>query len=151
MKLGSLVRSASFKRYVCVGVATVGVDYGLLLLLTKAGVNVYVAATISFWASLVVNFCLSKLWTFKVANTTGHHLTFYALVILLNYLVGLVMIALAKHLGFSYFAGKFVATILTTVWNYFLYKHVVFLDKNRAWFNIFERLRRKQVIEGAEV
>lgn len=135
-------------RYVVVGLLTVGVEYGLLVGLAQSGVGVYVAATTGFWVSLLVNFAANKLWTFGFVRATGHHLAFYAALVLVNYGTGLGLIAAARSLGLGYLVGKLAATCLTTVWNYLLYKHVVFVAEDRAWFGRGPRSGRVLAGEG---
>ena len=147
MSVRTLISNASFIRYLVAGFATVAVDVGMLFALVHiAHLNVYLAATISFWTSLVVNFGLNKLWTFGVKQNTPHHLTFYGAIILLNYLVGLLFIAFARELHLSYLVGKLAALAITTGWNYFLYKHVVFVERDQAWLNLDKGFRNKQPV-----
>ncbi|TAK89115.1 GtrA family protein [Patescibacteria group bacterium] len=131
MNLKRLIKKhISFIRYVVAGALTVGVDVGLLYILVSFfQVEVYIAATVSFVTSLVVNFTLNKLWSFGARSNTPQQVIVYSLVILLNYLVGLAMIALAKDLHLGYMVGKVSALIITTLWNFFLYKYVVFINK----------------------
>lgn len=146
--LRRLLGEPSVVRYVVVGLLTVAVEYGLLVGLTRGGVGVYLAATVGFWVSLLVNFVVNKLWTFGVRPATGHHLAFYAVLVALNYATGLGLIALARALGLDYLVGKVAATCLTTGWNYLLYKHVVFVDRERAWFGLRARATRTTGHEG---
>lgn len=114
-------------RYVAVGLTTVATDAGLLWALAHFGVPVLLAATVSFWVSLVVNFSLSKIWTFEVRQNTPHQAVLYTLLICWNYGFGLFMIDLFLHYHWGYIAGKLVALFITTGWNYFLYRQVIFV------------------------
>lgn len=128
-----LLRDKSLIRYIIVGLTTVLVDVGLLyLLVSQAGIEVYVAATISFWTSLAYNFLLSKLWTFGVKKHTTYQLIGYGLVITINYFVGLGLIGLAGDMHQSYLVGKLAALAITTIWNYLLYRYVIFVEDNRS-------------------
>ena len=126
-KLRGLWSSQLF-RYLVIGGSTVVIDLGLLVVLKHFfNVNVYLAATISYWTSLVFNFGLNKFWTFDVKNNTIHHLSLYAVLIFINYLTGLAFIDGLGKLGVNYFVAKTAALAVTTVWNYFLYRYVIFV------------------------
>jgi putative flippase GtrA len=133
MDVSSLLKN-KFLRYVASGLATVATDVGgLYILVHFFGVQVYLAATVSYLVSLVVNFGLNKLWTFEAGTNTSYHMVAYGLVIGLNYLVGLGMIALAQHIGAGYLVGKVAALVITTGWNFFIYKYVVFVTDESPW------------------
>lgn len=132
-RIKGLLKDTSLIRYIIVGLTTVLVDIGLLYILASLlHVEVYIAATISFWTSLVYNFLLSKLWTFNVRQHTTYQLIGYGLLITCNYFVGLALIAVAKDLHEPYLAGKLLALIVTTVWNYLLYKYVIFVEDDKS-------------------
>jgi putative flippase GtrA len=118
-------------KYLIIGVITVSIDLGLLALLHHVfGVNVFVSATISFWTSLVFNFSANKFWTFGITENTVQHTGAYLTLIGINYLVGIGMIAASSTLGVSYLAAKLLAVMLTTCWNFLLYKHIIFVKDN---------------------
>jgi len=102
----------------------------LVALKELAHIEVYVAATLSFSASLIVNFLLNKYWSFAVRSYTSQQIVMYSILVGINYLVGLALIDLATSNGASYIAGKLCALVLTTIWNYFLYKKVIFANKS---------------------
>lgn len=139
-RIKELFKETDIIRYITVGLTTVLVDIGLLYILASLlQVEVYVAATISFWTSLVYNFLLSKFWTFNVRKHTTYQLVGYGLLITCNYIVGLVLIAAAKDIHQPYLAGKLLALIVTTVWNYLLYKYVIFVEDDKS---LLLRLKR---------
>jgi len=118
-------------QYLAIGATTVCIDIGLMALLhSMFGVNVYLAATVSFWTSLVFNFCANKFYTFNVAANTVQHAGTYLTLVGINYFVGLMMIALGAHLGINYIVAKLGAIVLTTCWNFLLYKYIVFIKDN---------------------
>lgn len=117
----------SFIRYAISGVLTVLTDVLVLVLLKEfAHVDVYLAATISFGASLLVNFLLNKYWAFGVRSYTSQQIVMYGILVSINYAVGLGLIGFAMNSGGSYVIGKISALVLTTLWNFFIYKYIIF-------------------------
>lgn len=125
------------------------VDLGLLYVLAGAlHLDVYLAATVSFWTSLLVNFLLNKYWTFGVDSNTPQHIVAYSGVVLFNYLFGLAMITLAKDLHMGYMVGKLAAIALSIVWNFLIYKHLVFIDRKLNPFAILRQLNPRARYEN---
>ncbi len=129
-------------RYIIIGGSTVVIDVGLLAVLKGAfGVNVYLAATVSYWASLLFNFSLNKFWTFEVKTNTVHHLFLYGVLIVINYFTGLAFIGALGRAHINYLVAKTMALAVTTVWNYFLYRYVIFVTAEQRQATL-ARLRR---------
>jgi putative flippase GtrA len=116
-------------RYILVGLITVVVDVGGLYVLVQLGTSVYIAATISFAASLCVNFLLSRIWTFNARLNTPYQIVLYATLVLVNYLFTLAAINVAQHYHIGYLEGKIAAVVITTCWNFLLYKYVIFTKR----------------------
>jgi putative flippase GtrA len=117
-------------KYAIAGSGTVTIDLGLLIILKQyAHIDVYVAATISYWLSLLFNFSVNKLWTFDARSNTPQHVVSYSVLIGINYLTGLGLIKVALALHGSYVVGKLIGFALTTTWNFLLYKHVIFVTE----------------------
>ena len=122
-------------RYIVVGLATVAIDVGVLYMLVELGVSVYLAASIAFATALFANFSLSRVWTFEVRRRTAYQTTLYGLLILGNYLFSLFLIAVFQHYNAIYIAGKVTAVSITTIWNFLIYKYVIFVPSRRSWFS----------------
>lgn len=120
-------------RYIVVGLTTVAIDVGLLYLLVQVGVPVYVAATIAFGTALLTNFTLSRVWTFGVRRRTPYQTALYGLLILGNYLFSLLLIGVFLHFNASYIAGKVTAVAITTIWNFLIYRYVIFVPNYGSW------------------
>lgn len=124
-------------RFLLVGGLSFALDLGLLVLLHEVfGVALWVATPIAFVVSLVFNFLLQRMFTFRATNKGSISAVKYMLLVILNITVSDLVVTGFDALGWSYIIGKTTATILTTVWNYFLYRHWIFLrtpqDKNPA-------------------
>jgi putative flippase GtrA len=121
-------RSAA--RYLAVGVASLAVDYGLLLTFYHiAHAPLAVATTIGFLIGLTLNFLLNKYWTFEVAPRGAKHGTrqavLYALLVVFNLgFTNLIILSLHRHIGPE--ITKPLTTAIITLWNYVLYQRVIF-------------------------
>lgn len=102
------------------------VDLGLLALLHEVlGVQVGVAGSLAFLGSFAYTYSMQRL-AFASAAPHGRALARYSALVAFNTVAtGLVVHLLAGTL-IGWVGAKVVATVLTTVWNYFLYRHWVF-------------------------
>ncbi len=114
-------------RFLLVGGLSFALDLGLLALLHEAfGVALWIATPIAFIVSLVFNFLLQRVFTFRATNKGSVSAAKYLLLVLVNIVVSDVIVTGFDALGWSYVIGKTTATILTTGWNYLLYRHWIF-------------------------
>lgn len=117
----------SFVRYVLIGGTTVAIDVGLLIVLKEfLHVPIYIAASLSYWTSILFNFLANKHWTFQVSGQLHRHALQYLLLLVFNYLVTLGIIWFFRHLGIGYLIAKMLAIAISISWTYFIYKHVIF-------------------------
>lgn len=119
----------SFVRYVVIGGTSFAIDFLLLILLHSAfDLNILVAATISYWTSIVFNFFANRFWTFGVAEEQSivKHLTAYLTLLGMNYVFTIVVIAIGQQIGIHYTVSKIVAVIIQMAWTYVVYKKVIF-------------------------
>jgi len=107
-------------KFALVGLSGIIVNMGLLYLLTEIGLNISTAGLIAIETSILSNFILNDLWTFRdrkvgsfLARCFKYHLT-VAFGALVNYtvLIGLVMI------GVFYLVANLVGIILGFIVNY---------------------------------
>lgn len=114
-------------RFLLVGGLSFALDLGLLILLHEGfGVDLWIATPIAFLSSLVFNFLIQRSFTFKSTRGRGSSMIRYGVLVIFNTLMTDVIVNLFHNLDLTYTAGKVVATALTMVWNFFLYKHWVF-------------------------
>lgn len=120
----------SVVRYVVVGVSSLAVDYTVLLVLFHVfGVNVAVASIIAMVCGLVVNFMLNKLWSFKAEGGTKQSIkqaVLYGTLVVVNlaFTSWFASYMLTLHIGPE--ISKLVSTAIITLWNYILYKLLIF-------------------------
>jgi len=110
-----------------VGGLSFALDLGLLVLLHEfLGVELWIATPVAFLVSLVFNFLLQRIFTFQATNHRGISALKYVVLVVVNILVSDLIVTGFDGLGWSYVVGKTTSTILTTAWNYFLYRHWIF-------------------------
>jgi putative flippase GtrA len=76
--------------------------------------------------SLVFNFLLQRLFTFRANNSGSISALKYILLVIVNIVISDLIVTGFDAVGWTYVIGKTAATILTTGWNYFLYRHWIF-------------------------
>ncbi len=121
---------SSFARYLVVGILSFGIDYGFLLCFYHLfHLPLSVATTIGFLVGLTSNFLSNKYWSFNAPRSPHHSLrqaAWYGALVLANLLfTNLLVVGMASH-GIGPEISKPVVTVLITIWNYFLYKKVIF-------------------------
>lgn len=121
------VLSRRLVTYLVVGVASFGTDFGLLLLLRGGfGVPVLVAGTISYWASVTVNYGLNRVVSFADRAATRSSVLRYGILLGVNWAVTLVVLDVAGLVGISYLLAKVAAVVMLTALNYVAYARWVF-------------------------
>ncbi|MCO4250993.1 GtrA family protein [Pseudarthrobacter raffinosi] len=120
-------------RFLIVGGLSFALDLGILAILHEGvGVDLWIATPIAFIASLVFNFLLQRMFTFRATNHRAVSAAKYLLLVLVNIVVSDLIVISFDSKGWSYVAGKVTATVLTTVWNYLLYRHWIFKSSESA-------------------
>ena len=128
---GSMV--AQLFRYCLSGGLAFLVDFGLTVLFTeRAGLTASLSATIGYVSGLVITYLLSIFWIFDKHRFDNRFVEF-----LLFGLIGLVGIALTFGLmklftgqwHIHYILSKLITVVLTTLWNFFAKKLLLFSRK----------------------
>ncbi|MFC8304089.1 GtrA family protein [Specibacter sp. NPDC057265] len=114
-------------RFLLVGGLSFAIDLGLLVLLHEGfAVDLWIATPIAFLSSLVFNFLAQRSFTFESTRGRGSSMIRYGALVVFNTFMTDVIVNLFHNLDLTYTVGKIVATALTMIWNFFLYKHWVF-------------------------
>lgn len=118
---------SSAVRYVVVGGFCFLVDAGLIWLLHDvAHWPIEIATPVAFLTSFVVTFTLQRTFAFESkAAVPGAALRYTALVAF-NTLATTAIVWGIDALGPPWIIGKTIAVVVTTVWNYFVYRYWVF-------------------------
>lgn len=122
-----IVLESELARFVIVGGISFVIDLGLLMLLHEIFlVDLLIATPVAFLTSLGINFSLQRIFTFRADNGKSVSFVKYCLLVIFNTLAVDIIVNVIDWLGAGYQVGKVVATILTTAWNFLLYKHWIF-------------------------
>ena len=133
-KLANMPTTKQFAKFAVVGFASLAVDYALLLVLVEwMHIDLLFSTTISFIASVIVNYALSMRFVFEHKEDMSRKREFTIFAILsaiglgLNDLYRFVGVAVF-NIGYQFM--KLVSTFLVTWYNYFSRRR--FLDGSRA-------------------
>lgn len=114
-------------RYLLVGGFCFLVDVGLLWIGHDVlGAPLAVATPIAFLASFAVTYTLQRVVAFGSDARVAPSLTRYTALVILNTVATTVIVWATDAIGWSWLAGKVIAVVTTTVWNYFFYRYWVF-------------------------
>jgi len=124
-RLISSVRFSEFLKFAVVGGSGVGVNMGMLYLLTRSfHVPLEVASPIAIETSILSNFTLNNLWTFRKRMT---HVPFWSRLFRYHLVTGLagvvnylVLLLLVHMLGINDLISNLVGIGVGTVINFFL-------------------------------
>ena len=129
------VKTSTLLRYIIVGGTSYAIELSVLLLLVRVfHFNTTLAVSIGFWLGLVISFLLQKFLAFKNTDTHARRLTiqtvYYALLVLFNYGFTLLFVHLLEPF-IDLSIARTLALIITTAWNYIIYKKVIFPEVKR--------------------
>jgi putative flippase GtrA len=114
------------------GVTALIIDYGVFLILYYIfKVDVAFATVLGLSVGFIASFMLNKLWTFRDRRSTKKvqtlsQIVLYGLLFILNNAFTIFLIRTLLVVGISAAVGKIISTILITLWNYALYKKLIF-------------------------
>jgi len=121
-------------RYIFIGGVAYSAELACLwLLIYKAHFSQVAGTAVSFWAGLLISFGLQKTLAFKDYRREKKLLqkqaAMYSVLVVWNYGFSLLIVALfAKYQPIV--VGRTVALIVTTAWNYIIYKHYIFKSED---------------------
>lgn len=119
----------SLVRYVFVGGLTYIFEIAVLIGL-HSGLHTQrtIAAAASFWFGLLFSFCLQKLVAFqdykKEVKAVSRQAFWYAGLVVFNYALTLLIVSWFPDR--ELILSRTVALLITTMWNYLIYKHIIF-------------------------
>ena len=121
-------------RFAVVGGLSFVIDFTLLLVLTEyVGLNYLTSATISFIASVIVNYILSIAWVFTARKNVARTRTRSALEVVMFFVLAVcglfinngIMWVSVEVLAISYIIGKLFATAVVMVFNFITRKILI--------------------------
>lgn len=104
-------------------------DYATFLVMFYVlGTTIVVANVTSFLAGLVVSFLLNKKWVFKggQAKSTRTQTVLYVSLAFLNLFITSIAIEYLHEIGVAAAIAKFILIGVVAVWNYFIFKKLIF-------------------------
>lgn len=119
-------------RYVLAGGVAFLVDLGLLALFHQVfGWPTWLAAGLAFVISFAFTYTIQRYFTFGSQAPHGPALLKYAALVAFNTVATAAIVGLIDLTPAGWVVGKVVATLVTTVWNYFAYRYWVFAGRRR--------------------
>jgi putative flippase GtrA len=142
-------------RYILAGGLSYAIELSVLLVLYKLfGLSAELSTAIAFWIGLTASFILQKIFAFrdyeKTVKAVSKQVGVYAALVGFNYLFTLAVVAAfpAKWVVFS----RTLALIITTVWNYYIYKKIIFhptaMDKFKKKAAVYWKNHKKHLLYG---
>lgn len=120
----------SLVRYLLVGGASFMIDIGLLALLYEiARWPLWLSTASAFLASFVFNYMLQRAFSFGGKGSHVGTLIRYGMLLGFNTIAAIGIVAYVDTFA-GWQAGKVIATVLSTVWTYFIYKYWVFKSRD---------------------
>lgn len=115
-------------RYLIIGGAVYVLELIVIVVARRAGANSVVAVALSFWIGLIFSFILQKLITFNDRRT--HHKVLAGQIIAVSLLVlwnfGFTILITRLLTNINPTITRTIALLITTIWNYYLYKTRIF-------------------------
>ena len=92
-----------------------------------------VAAMLAFWGTFGFCYAMQRIFAFQSKSPVAGSLVRYSILVAFNSIVVSVVVTLCNEgLGIGLGTSQLIATVLTTAWNYFAYKHWVYAGTSRA-------------------
>ena len=118
-------------------------DFIILFVLTSFGIKIFIANIFSTGITFIISFLMNKKITFKSVSNNKKELiremvlfilvTLFGLWVIQNIVISTAMPIfenLLKNKRISLLLSKLIATIFSLIWNFILYKKVVFKNKS---------------------
>lgn len=126
-----LAKSKHFRKYLIAGFTAFFVDFMVFrTMYITLDLNLKLSTFCGIIAGFITSFLLQKFWSFKgsQAKKAHHQVVIYALLTIVNTLFTELMVKEAEILGINHAAelGKIVATGFIVIWNFTIFKLVVF-------------------------
>lgn len=135
MRLLQEAFESSILRYLGVGGTAFVVDFGATVLARDVlHLPLWLAVSIGLAAGFVINFALQRNFAFRSDRPYAWSLLLYIALVLFNWGATTVgMYAIVEWMGYPTAIGKLVCTVVVTLWNYPLYRFIVFPPKKELY------------------
>lgn len=133
MSLITKLARHSAVRYLVVGGFAFLLDFALLALLSQVvGWPLWLATAVAFLVSFGFTYTMQRIVTFGSQAPHGSSLTKYAILVGFNTVASVIIVELASITVLGWAGGKVLATVATTVSNYFIYRYWVYAHPRPA-------------------
>jgi putative flippase GtrA len=114
-------------RYLIAGVVAFLFDFGMLALFREVlGWPTWLAAGVAFVLSFAFTYTIQRVFSFGSDAPHGRALFRYTVLVVFNTIATALIVGLIDQTAAGWAVGKVAATVLTTIWNYFIYRFWVF-------------------------
>lgn len=134
--LDFLQRNKTLVRYILVGGTGVLFELAVIFVAVKVfSASDATAVTASYWLGVAFSFLLQKFFAFENKDvrvkSVGYQTVSFAALLAVNYIFTLVFVHfMAAFLGV--YLARMVALVITTGWNFFAYKFIIFRKTGSA-------------------
>lgn len=123
----------SIVRYLLVGATAFVAEYtSFYFMYFSLNLPLYGANSLSFILGLTTSFTLNKVWTFGNSDhtkRTTHQLGLYISLAFINLLLTNILVGWLVYSGLSAGISKLAAMIITSLWNFVIYRQIIFKTK----------------------
>lgn len=131
LKFGPLKLSTPIIYFWAFGLCAFGVEYcTFYIFYAELGWRLYIANSVSFILGMITSFTLNRLRTFAshqdYSKKVSRQFSYYAVLGAINFGLTNAIVEILASISVNPKIGKLIAMITTSLWNYFLYKHIVF-------------------------
>lgn len=130
------ILNKSLTKYLLIGGLAFAIEYGTFYILyIGLHIGLVIANSFSFILALLTSFTLNRLWTFgyqEYNKKAAHQLSFYVVLASINFILTNLIVEGLAALSLNPKIGKLIAMITTSLWNYILFKIIIFTHKESA-------------------
>ncbi|MFO7690439.1 MAG: GtrA family protein [Cryobacterium sp.] len=117
-------------RYLLIGVISFLIDIGLLALFREMlDWPLWLATGSAFLLTFIFNYSLQRAFSFGSDAGHGRTLLKYLTLLAFNTVATIGIVWLVDATGLGWGVGKVVATVITTGWNYFVFRYWIFAQR----------------------
>jgi len=125
----------SLSKFLVSGLTAFAVEYGSFYeFYVGLHWHLYLANSLSFILGLLTSFTLNRQWTFghgiDYKKKTTHQFGYYALLAAINFALTNLIVELLATVTVNPRFGKLIAMVITSLWNYTLFKRVIFTHRS---------------------
>jgi putative flippase GtrA len=119
-------------RYLIAGGLSFIVDFGMLAVLHEVlHWPTWIATAVAFIISFAFTYTIQRVFAFGGTSPHGTTLVKYTVLVIFNLVATTLIVSWIGQSSITWAGGKVIATVATTVWNYFVYKYWVFAERPR--------------------